>query len=270
MSKKFGPYTAVVEAEIARVQLLSLLSPDSSMESQDESAVQWLNTRADEFVGGLSSGELQAGVIVQRSLVEAFALRKKAWHSVVGKTKDEVPLRKALAAARSRSAINSDSEQQVREQLEFSGYAASRAVARVVERAERWRSNIEHYRQTSYRIPLDPFLSKHGSPLLGVVSFHFAWMVLFGRAETAPSPAEPLLAMWERGVWPMPLPNGNLLVYLPLWDGDKLVLAAEGTAVADLLVSLHENVMDFDPLLGDRWTPILNALGPLSPPSLSE
>lgn len=92
-----------------------------------------------------------------------------------------------------------------------------------------------------------------------------AWSRL--RAPATTTPWEPLLALWERGVWPVLLATGDFLVYVPVLDGDSLVAdsrqsglpfgprhtAPQGPGVLAAVRSLYSHALGMpgiDPSLG--------------------
>jgi hypothetical protein len=56
-----------------------------------------------------------------------------------------------------------------------------------------------------------------------VALWHARWLAAFGDDPAKPSPWAPLWALWERGAWPLMLPERDLLVYVPVLRGRDLV-----------------------------------------------
>lgn len=58
---------------------------------------------------------------------------------------------------------------------------------------------------------------------------HLGWLYAYGPGRAAASPFWPLLAMCERGIWPVRLRDDGWLVYAPRIEDDALVLSPEAT-----------------------------------------
>ncbi len=52
---------------------------------------------------------------------------------------------------------------------------------------------------------------------------HLRWTLAMGNDPSAPSPWEPFVAIYERGAWPMFLPDDAVQVYVPVLRGAALV-----------------------------------------------
>src|SRR5262249_43679121 len=76
MRGRFGPHTACVERELARVKMMAWLWPDAEMEALTPAAQRWLEERADEHFGVLApflppGTNLPTRLLVTRSMKEA-------------------------------------------------------------------------------------------------------------------------------------------------------------------------------------------------------
>jgi hypothetical protein len=72
---------------------------------------------------------------------------------------------------------------------------------------------------------------------------HLRWLYAFGEEPARRSPWAPLVALFERGAWPVALGDGSLLVYVPVLREGGVVPSPESPevlALAHRVVVMHE------------------------------
>ena len=204
-----------LDAHLRRVREARWLQPDAAMEALGEEAVAWIHGRVDEHLAALSPFAegvvFDAHVTTTRDADEAAARWQNAW---VTAQRGSVYLSALEAAAEAIYAP---------EHTTRTFNDASLAMDRVSSEAPpclAWQP-----------------LGGHGAlPAVACAEMHAAWLVLYG--DERPSPWAPLCAMWERGLWPVAMPDATMLVYVPLRVGERIVVSPDSkTAYVALMGS---------------------------------
>lgn len=230
----FGPHDAAFRAVLARIERCRWLVPDAEMEALTSAALSWIDERVDELCAALSraspsSGEFTAApVTIERSA--RAALRR--WTT----TRDMIEQSPHLGALR---AADEDATREIAKRLSVRDVQSAttevrRAVEATSEPPSPWRAALTlRARTAGERGRTDPPLhGREAHPGAAVADAHACWVLAFGDDASRPSPWAPLLAMFERGTWPMALPDGSVLVYVPVLRDGALVPEPHGTKKA--------------------------------------
>lgn len=199
---------SLVHELLARVEASRWLCPDASMEALDGEALAWLEERADEHLNALMPENPDAPpgalrVVTARDVDEVAALLDAAWAPVFDRASTPLWQLHALEAAMASLDMRAGDVAHAAS-LDAARTALSTSVQRAWQNAPPWT-----------RDEISTFTNSHGSATAPeVVAWHdLRWRVIHGAAR--PSPWAPLCAIWERGAWPMLLPDDALLVYVP-------------------------------------------------------
>jgi hypothetical protein len=192
---------ASVDALVLRAERLRWLSPDATMDALDEPARQWVRDRADEHLAALTplaqGATWDARVSFTRELKEATQRWDDAWA-----TTPTTPYVQALQAAVERlDAVDARSADVDLARLR---------IRQALPVPHLWNNLLGHGAQDTL-------------PGALCAQLHAAWLVKCG---DAPSPWGPLFDLWERGLWPLTLPDGAFLVYVPIVAHGELLLSA--------------------------------------------
>lgn len=77
--------------------------------------------------------------------------------------------------------------------------------------------------------------SQRGAPALHTLLAHGLYLAVHPEpAEAALSPWAPLIELWALGVWPMILPDGEFLIYVPVQDALGVVPDADRASVREI------------------------------------
>lgn len=206
-----------IKVHIAHLRTCRWLAPDSALEALTPEAMEWLRERADELLGALmpwlpEGSELTViPVETERSMPAACERWTAAWSAVP--TKSLQPAAHALDAARTHVLTFERALGWARrEKLE---QKVSKAVQEASAASPHWVALIEAAGGVF------EYASPH--PTEAIASLHAHWLTR-GSDPAHPSPWAPLLAIFERGAWPVLLPDNTLLVYVPVLQGARAVL----------------------------------------------
>lgn len=185
---------AAVDALVERAARLRWLAPDAALDALGPEAKAWARDRADEHIAALAPF-LDGAVVAPRArftreLADANARWDAAWAEG-----QSTPY--ALALHRARRRLDDDASLGARA---AEAWAARDRVRAALPAPDRWHRLLGQ--------------GTHGE-LPGAVcaELHAGWLAAFA---DEPSPWGPLFELWERGAWPMALPDGSLFVYVPL------------------------------------------------------
>lgn len=185
-----------VERETERIRAIRWCEPDVAMERREPEAIAWLEARADELGAALAGCGPFDGAIPVRTTSSLRELVRVWRESLVagGRT-----LSWALAKA---------AKELKRDPLEGRRFDAVEALVRDSQRAsDAWRAVYREQPQTrpveviAFGVeirPPDDAWSVTGRPGAMTCAKHLEWCAAFGAAR--PSPWEPFVAMFERGV----------------------------------------------------------------------
>lgn len=197
-----------VLALLARVESARWLCPDPLLEALDGDALAWLEERADEHLSALlpenpDPPPSALRVVTARDVVEVAARLDAAWTPVVDRATTPLWQLHALEAAMASLEMRAGDV----------AHAAALAAARAALDASLRRSWQNAPAWT--RAEISTFTHSDGyATAPELVAWHdLRWRVIHGASRR--SPWSPLLALWERGAWPMLLPDDALLVYVP-------------------------------------------------------
>lgn len=216
-------HRALYAAERERLAACRWLEPDASFESMGAAAQQWIDDRVDELRAALLPHADPPGALatlsarVERSSAAALEAWARSWE-----TSEATPL--AIEAALGRAFV-----------LTEQAFAAWREVPWEVSvpltrvpPAERsvWQGMMERHRLAlaarGEQRPINPL-----HPAQRACTSHLRWLLAFGRDAARPSPWAPLVALFERGAWPVALGDGSLLVYVPVLRDGAVVPSPE-------------------------------------------
>lgn len=193
---------AAVDALVLRAERMRWLAPDAAMDALGEEARAWVHDRADEHLAALApfaeGAAFEARVSFTRELAEAARRWDDAWAPA-----PRTPY--LLALTRAKEAIWETADGDVE--------APDRAAWRVMDALpppDLWNSLLGHGAYDTL-----PGVECAGS--------HASWLV---HHDAGTSPWGPLFALWERGLWPLALPDGELLVYVPIVAYGRLLPSA--------------------------------------------
>lgn len=201
-----GSSAATVHAFIERVRAVRWLAPDAAMDALDETARAWIDERVDEHLAAASRytshGPFEARVECTRGFGDAAVRWEAAWASAPPST----PYLAALdRAAQPFDGPGDDGRR----------FAWAQQAMRLAREAAP---------------PCAAWAAMHGfgevhDALPGVTcaALHAGWLALFDDDPEVPSPWEPLFALWERGLWPLAMPDASMLVYVPHVANGRLV-----------------------------------------------
>ena len=219
------PYLAASYNERVRLAALRWLRPDAALDALAPEALTWIDAQLDAFCAALQvfspGGEPvpPLTLTVERSVRRVTDRWAAAWaapalHPVVA----------LLAAAEEETAreltrlcARSDLLRlhwEIREALSALGRAPS-PWAEVMRQLEA--------RARQERRPEAPRWPANEPAAALAAAQHLRWIAAFGDDATTPSPWGPLVAIFERGAWPLLLPDGAALVYVPVVRGGRLV-----------------------------------------------
>jgi hypothetical protein len=208
----------ILDEERERLAGFRWFTPDGEMETLTASALQWIDDRVDEHVAALrvfETDELrlpEVTVRVTRSMDDACALWESSWTERdtgirrIAKPPFARVLERAAHAATERVARDHDMTSVL-----FPAMQLDRFARELVERSPTWRALLAQ-RLWEDRIPG-----------FAAVVLHLDWRMAFDDDPERPSPWAPLVALWERGLWPIALPDGVVLVYVPVLRGGVIV-----------------------------------------------
>jgi hypothetical protein len=224
------PYLAAYHHERVRLTAIRWLRPDAALDALAAEALAWLDAQLDALCaalhlfspGGQSVPPLT--LAVERSVRVVGDRWAAAWaaperHPIVAllATAEEETARELTLRCTRSDLLNLHWE--IRSALSVLGRAPSpwAEVMRQLEASAR-----REHRSEAPRWPAN-------EPAAALAAAqHLRWILAFGDDATTPSPWGPLLAIFERGAWPMLLPDGTALVYVPLVSAGRLVAEPEG------------------------------------------
>lgn len=223
-----------INALLARIAAVRWCEPDTEMEQQTPSAVQWLEERVDALRAFAPDDEDGLSLRVVRSETE-LARRFRAGlkramqgplYEAFERSHSRIDQRRRKLGIWGEGAINKI-EKAIRHPIEGS-FAATRGTD----------DAREPYRGDELTRAAREQQVRPGALAL---QLHAEWALYFGRAE--PSPWEPLFECLERGTWPVLL-RGELLVWVPVMhDG----------VIEDPAPMRLARTTDVTPVTTDEW-----------------
>jgi hypothetical protein len=208
----------ILDEERERLASFRWFMPDGEMETLGASALQWIHDRIDEHVAALRVFETDAlqlpevSVRITRSMDEACALWESSWterdtgERPVTKPPFARVLERAARAATERVANDHNMTSVLLPAMQLDRFARE-----LIGRSLTWRTLLAQ-RLWEDRIPG-----------FAAVVLHLDWRMAFDDDPERPSPWAPIVALWERGLWPIALPDGVVLVYVPVLRGGVIV-----------------------------------------------
>lgn len=193
-----------LDALLERLRLVRWLEPDPELSTASPEAMRWLEDRADELLAALEPyvythlAPTTLTVEIERDGTNAFSRWSRAWENALSTSANGPEFE--LISALGRAAIKG---------LPPSGFGLSRddLHARLslwgrdaLRRSSTWRRAIA----LNERPPGETALRRH-----------VGWVIENPELSPERSPWGPLIALWERGVWPLLLPGATLLVWVP-------------------------------------------------------
>lgn len=179
---------------IERLDLSALLTPDSEADAERESFHAFAMDRLDEWHAALTDrGPIKGHPLLRRVVMVRSAKHLAKWRvSNPVNTRVVAAIRHVLEPA---VAVSSDPAEapmiaRLRAHLEpqFRG-------------SEPWQMMVSHIDGNS------------AIPWVAQACFHLLWVLR--NEDDRPSPWAPLLDLWARGVWPLPVGDGALALWIP-------------------------------------------------------
>lgn len=195
------PIDPRVDAFIERVSATAWLRPDAALDALDPAAVEWSRDRVEEHLAALApftDRPLPEPVVeVARDVVDAEDRWAAAWEAL----SEPTPYTAALDAAFFATAVDR-TRADVPEPLRAALYAEQEELAtRLVTVVNR----------TNLALGVPDWSLPPRPAMVYTATLALSWLRLRG---DAPSPWAPLLALWERGAWPLPLPDATMLLFV--------------------------------------------------------
>ncbi len=219
--------TAQIEALVKQVAAARWLAPEAD-EGELPAA---LTARIDDHLRALSAAlraadpglEAPTGRVL-RCAEELCATFLSAWAAAADR-RESWRFQESLRAASAARWMESD------EELRTWREALDAALADSIRRAPALRQSA----------PVsDP-------PFVRIARSELAWLV---RDDEVPSPWRPLLDLWTLGAWPVWLPSGELLVYVPVLRGGAIAWAPDSPTWRELPAVAGELMVPFQM----RWS----------------
>lgn len=202
---------------IAWLDTVRWFAPDPAMEALDTDAVAWLHARLDEHTAALRpildehEHLSEPQMFFTRSMDEAYGLWESRWMAYDA---DGRRLKMPFYHRALQKAADMASEINARRYDLFDGMSVAHdfdlALRSSLERSPVWRL-------------LRGKLWSDDVPALSTAVLHLDWSIAFDGDAAYPSPWAPLLRLWERGTWPLSLPEGDVLVYIPMLQGGRVI-----------------------------------------------
>lgn len=215
LAKALGPFGEDTLAALDRVSAVRFCEPDTALDALDPGAVDALRALVDELDAAARTSPLtprgdpwECPVVLTRSMREASTLWLAAWSDVASRRH---PGHRWIAALRALAAHPLTA---LRERTRGDDYR--RDLAARVARA----LDVSPRTKVPWRQPYASDLLAYW-PGESTASSLVAWSAAFGALPTPPW--SPALALWERGVWPVALATGGLLLYVPVRRGEALI-----------------------------------------------
>ncbi|MBI5516944.1 MAG: hypothetical protein HY909_24390 [Deltaproteobacteria bacterium] len=216
------------------------LLPDAALEALEPSARAWLEAMAEEhraaagaFADQDSPAPIPGPVRVSRSLPAALDAVGDAWAATRTPDAHLQALYRAWSEAWRREKLGDHPATLSQARTSGAWGDVHRWSGRATQAIALW--YVHNRGQSGGVAPflrLLPYLQgRHGDCHLvdmadclpGLILAE--WEALHGRQlGDRPSPWRPLLALWDGGVWPLLLPDGALLVWVPVRRSDAVVL----------------------------------------------
>lgn len=190
--------TTRVDAFLDRVAAIRWMQPDAAMDACDPDAIQWCADRVEEHLAalGYTDEELPSPLVtVERDLITADDRWAQAWTQAIDARRDRPgkdAARRYFDRARDTLAVPMSD-------------AAVDEVSRFVDITLRWvttrSAEIAHTGLVLQR---------------RFLGFVHAERALVDLCDERPHRAwSPLLGLWERGAFPLPMPDASVLLFVP-------------------------------------------------------
>ena len=193
---------------VDRVSKAQWLAPDAEMQALDPPARRWIDERVGEHLANLarvgpSPLEVRPAEVV-RDMLDVATRWEDAWTAVTSS-----PYLDAIdAVARSTGRMY-----EMFPGRELEARREADMLHLHVRGVEVWSHTFNNGGQDGFGL----------IPGVLCAKAHVRWLLAFGLAADQLSPWEPLFALWERGVWALPLPDATVLVYVPVLVDGRVV-----------------------------------------------
>ncbi len=260
------PRHRAYHAERERLAACRWLEPDAAFEAMGGDARRWLEDRVEELRAALlpyvDAPDALDGLTarVERSAEAAVEAWAASW------AQDDVAP-SALAEALARAAAEVRATLHGRDPAPMWTYAAIGASSR--KKGAAWRGLLDRHRRAERAVEARALIETHPAQL--ACASHLRWLYAFGEVPSRRSPWAPLVALFERGAWPVALGDGSLLVYVPVLREGGVVPSPESpevlllpprrprpaptTAVAPTLAALEAAGVAVPPMAPDVFEP---------------
>lgn len=180
-------------------------APDAALDALDPAAVEWVRDRVDEFHAALMAcpGAVTydpGGIEFERDLDRAAERWAAAWNAQPEATPFCHALDNALAVMYQRQRILPG----------FRNAERLREMGEIVLGRSIGDGDVE---------VVNAKAQPHHDVVVGMIGAEYFWHEPIrndanGPVTSSPSPWAPLLALWERGAWPLLLPDGAVLFFV--------------------------------------------------------
>jgi len=219
------PRHRAYHAERERLAGCRWLEPDASFEAMGDDARRWLEDRVEELRAALlpyvDAPDALDGLTarVERSADAAVQAWTSSW------ARDDVaPSALATALTRAeaevRTSLNGRNPAPIWTYFELGASSRKKGAA--------WRVMLDRHRRAEGKATL---LLDERHPAQLACASHLRWLFAFGEVPSRRSPWAPLVALFERGAWPVALGDGSLLVYVPVLREGGVVPSPESPEV---------------------------------------
>ncbi len=213
----FGARSKPARALLQELSEARWLAPDIALASRDSGAIGWLEERLDEHLGALGRYDgaaldgLTLRLWVTSDAREAHARWRDAWKA-------------PKPPATSPSGLDAETRWNAALVAAQRWLWENQDLAVRVNASER-REALQRATSVGLRrrggLPVDELTAE----LLGPSWWLLLRAVCLDVKNPPPCPWRPLMEIWFRGAWPFALREGVLAVYVPIVDGDRIVVS---------------------------------------------
>jgi serine/threonine protein kinase len=213
----YGPSSDLIQEELERISCIDWLHPDAETEALSQEFIEWIEMRFDEHLSLLQPYAVDqdfppSRVEFTRSLYMAH--QRTLIDGATADTPEMFTRRKALSGLQHRI-----------ERICSASTKLSNLREETVQRAI-LASSPKHSGPQA-ELFSSWWLTPKQAPPEAVLRAHISHLFVFGKE--LPSPWEPFIAMWERGIWPVTVVAGGLWCYVPVYKGEELQLMPDGS-----------------------------------------
>jgi serine/threonine protein kinase len=219
----YGPSSDLIQEELERISCIDWLHPDAEAEALSQEFTEWIEARFDEHLSLLQFYAVDqyfppSKVEFTRSLY--IAQQRTLIDGAIADTPEMLTRRKAISGLQYRIERICNASTKLSNLRE-------ETVQRAILASSPKRSGLQAELFSSW------WLTPKQAPPEAVLRAHISHLFVFGRE--LPSPWDPFIAMWERGIWPVAVVAGGLWSYIPIYKGQELQLMPDGAPQVPLV-----------------------------------